>query len=550
MDASLLSLAPSPAAAQPTAASNAFAADPQAGAEAGEEKMPGFAALLIAAEKDAGAEPAATRPPAHVDLEADLVSNLIVAQEVPAPAASSLRADLPPAAQEVLKSLAPVLSHALTPSESKRLLAAFREFSNGDSPSERLKALLERAAAEPGQEGADAPGELTAGDGAVTVEDVVTQWLTDQTAMRDAKETTAATLQRIVQWLQQSLPPQEEVLAQANALAAFPDETPPPRTKEKEPREDMAILIPGWVPPAPVTELKVTNEETAVNMASASLPEVRLPLMRAEEAATSLPEGNEAGEMNIPSDSKEKTTAGSNLVTNAPVTATRGDSAGTRDTAQDRPERVAGAQGNADFRQQLEKLAKDLTAAAEKDSMPDSGSFKTADTTSSSVSTATIHSKQTVETLRIHTHANPAVLHRADVAEQVHVALKQAAREGVDQITVQLMPEDLGRIEVKLELGQDAVTRVSFLVDKQHTFDMIQRDAAQLERMLQDAGVRADAGSMQFNLRQESQAKEPFAKIDDEEEEDGVRSVSSLGKTELPTQTYLHLVSDRVDIHA
>lgn len=516
MDASLLSLAPNPAAAQPAAASNALAADPQLGAEAGEEKANSFAGLLIAAEKDAGAESAATRPLVLAELEAELVSNLTVAQEISADS-SRLSTELPPAAQQVLKSLAPVLSHPLTPSESKRLLAAFREFSNGDLPSERLKTLLEDAASEPGQEGAEAPGELTAGDGAVTVEDVVTQWLMDQTAAKDAKETATATLQRIVQWLQQSLPPQEEVLAQANALTAFPDETPAPRTKEKESREDMAILIPGWVPPAPVTGLPATSEESTVNMTSASLPEVHLPQMQAEEAAPALPESDEAGGIVIGSDGKEKTTAG---------------------------------QSNADFRQQLEKLAKDLTATAEKDYMPEDGSIETAETTTSSVSTATTHGKHAVETLRIHTPATPAVLHRADVAEQVHVALKQAVREGVDQITVQLMPEDLGRIEVKLELGQDAVTRVSFLVDKQHTFDLIQRDAAQLERMLQDAGVRADAGSMQFNLRQESQSKEPFANMDDEEDEGGTRSVSSLGKTELPTQTYLHLVSDRVDIHA
>ena len=549
MDASLLSLAPNPAAAQPAAASNALAADPQSGAEAGEEKANSFAGLLIAAEKDAGAELASAKPLTTAELEAELVSNLTVAQEISA-AGSSLRTDLPPAAQEVLKSLAPVLSHPLSPSESKRLLAAFREFSNGDSPSERLKALLEEAASEPGQEGAETPGELTAGDGAVTVEDVVTQWLMDQTAARDAKETAAATLQRIVQWLQQSLPPQEEVLAQANALTAFPDETPAPRTKEKEPREDMAILIPGWVPPAPATGLPATNAETTVNMASASLPEVRLPQMQAEDAFTPLTESSETGEMMIASDGEEKTTAGMSPVTNSLATDAQSASASRPDSAGDRPERTAEAQGNADFRQQLEKLAKDLSATAERDSMPESGSLEAADTTTSSISTATTHGKHAFEALRIHTPATPAVLHRADVAEQVHVALKQAVREGVDQITVQLMPEDLGRIEVKLELGQDAVTRVSFLVDKQHTFDLIQRDAAQLERMLQDAGVRADAGSMQFNLRQESQSKEPFANMDDEEDEGDTRSVSSLGKTELPTQTYLHLVSDRVDIHA
>ena len=144
----------------------------------------------------------------------------------------------------------------------------------------------------------------------------------------------------------------------------------------------------------------------------------------------------------------------------------------------------------------------------------------------------------------------PSALQRADVAEQVHVALKRAAREGVDLMTVQLQPEDLGRVEVKLELSYDGMSRVSFLVDKRETFDALQRDAAQLERMLQDSGVRADAGTMQFNLRQESQTKEPFGEASSDTEEDKDNSLAAVGKSELSTQTYLHLVSDRVDIHA
>ncbi len=96
------------------------------------------------------------------------------------------------------------------------------------------------------------------------------------------------------------------------------------------------------------------------------------------------------------------------------------------------------------------------------------------------------------------THAN-----HAPVAEQVHVAVQRATKEGIDLLTISLEPADLGRVEVRMHKGADGQTQISFLVDKAETLDSLARDARGLERMLQDAGVKADAGSMQFNLRQQ-----------------------------------------------
>lgn len=92
----------------------------------------------------------------------------------------------------------------------------------------------------------------------------------------------------------------------------------------------------------------------------------------------------------------------------------------------------------------------------------------------------------------------------APAAEQVHVAIQRATKEGIDQLTIQLDPADLGRVEVKMATGADGETRLSFVVEKADTMDALARDARSLERALQDAGVKADAGNMQFNLRQQS----------------------------------------------
>lgn len=96
-------------------------------------------------------------------------------------------------------------------------------------------------------------------------------------------------------------------------------------------------------------------------------------------------------------------------------------------------------------------------------------------------------------------------LHRDAVLEQVQVAITRARGVDSDRITIQLNPADLGRVEVSLDVRQDGTTQLNITADKRETLDLLQRDARSLERSLQDAGVKADAGSMEFNLRQGSQ---------------------------------------------
>jgi len=60
-------------------------------------------------------------------------------------------------------------------------------------------------------------------------------------------------------------------------------------------------------------------------------------------------------------------------------------------------------------------------------------------------------------------------------------------------------------VEVKMQMGADGQTQISFIADKASTFDSLSRDARILEHSLQEVGIKADTGSMQFNLRQQPQ---------------------------------------------
>jgi Flagellar hook-length control protein FliK len=114
--------------------------------------------------------------------------------------------------------------------------------------------------------------------------------------------------------------------------------------------------------------------------------------------------------------------------------------------------------------------------------------------------TQTTHAPQPVQLVPTH-----GLINQAPVTDQVKVAVHQAVKDGVGHITIQLDPVDLGRVEVSMKTNHEGVTQISFMVDKPDTFDGLSRDARFLERSLQEAGIKADTGSMQFNLRQQPQ---------------------------------------------
>ncbi|WP_448188889.1 flagellar hook-length control protein FliK [Azospirillum sp. sgz301742] len=87
------------------------------------------------------------------------------------------------------------------------------------------------------------------------------------------------------------------------------------------------------------------------------------------------------------------------------------------------------------------------------------------------------------------------------VPEQVAVNISRHVAEGNEQFTIMLRPEELGRIDIRLEIGKDGSVSAMVAVDKPQTLELLQRDARGLERALQDAGLKADSGSLNFSLR-------------------------------------------------
>lgn len=92
------------------------------------------------------------------------------------------------------------------------------------------------------------------------------------------------------------------------------------------------------------------------------------------------------------------------------------------------------------------------------------------------------------------------------VIDQIKVNITKAAKAGLDRVTIQLKPVELGRIEIKLEMSEDHKVRVTVTADNKDTLALLQTDARALERTLNDAGLRTDANNLHFNLRGDGDA--------------------------------------------
>ena len=89
------------------------------------------------------------------------------------------------------------------------------------------------------------------------------------------------------------------------------------------------------------------------------------------------------------------------------------------------------------------------------------------------------------------------------------VEIAANARSGTNHFEIRLDPPELGRIEVRLDVDRDGHITSHVVADRRDTLDLLQRDAATLQRALQDAGLKTADNALQFSLRDQSGQPQP-----------------------------------------
>lgn len=136
----------------------------------------------------------------------------------------------------------------------------------------------------------------------------------------------------------------------------------------------------------------------------------------------------------------------------------------------------------------------------------------------------------------------------APMSEQLAFHMKTAVNEGNSRITIQLDPAELGKLELRLDVGADGKASMVITADNRQALDMLQRDMRGLQQALQDSGLKTDAGSLSFNLRgdqnnqggQPQQQRNAYGYAQSTEPEDDYITIASKG--------YVLNVRDGLDI--
>jgi flagellar hook-length control protein FliK len=98
----------------------------------------------------------------------------------------------------------------------------------------------------------------------------------------------------------------------------------------------------------------------------------------------------------------------------------------------------------------------------------------------------------------------PPPLPNLSAAAQVAVQIGDAATAGLGYIRIQLQPAELGRVDVKLSLDHNGQVMAAISADRHDTLALLQHDAPALQHALQQAGLKADSGSLNFSLNRQN----------------------------------------------
>lgn len=88
----------------------------------------------------------------------------------------------------------------------------------------------------------------------------------------------------------------------------------------------------------------------------------------------------------------------------------------------------------------------------------------------------------------------------AAVANSVAIDIAKFAQRGETRFEIRLDPPELGRVDVRLRIGNDGMIRAHLFVEQSETLDMFMRDSRSLERALDQQGLKTAQGGLEFSL--------------------------------------------------
>lgn len=132
----------------------------------------------------------------------------------------------------------------------------------------------------------------------------------------------------------------------------------------------------------------------------------------------------------------------------------------------------------------------------------------------------------------------------APSAVPVEIGLR--ALQGLKEFQIRLDPAELGRVDVRLEIGDDKSVTARVVVDRVETLHLLQREARTLERAFEQAGLKSSDAGIDISLRDPGQQGRDSRRDDGENE----RGTNGRNASALPRPPEAPMISVRRLLHA
>lgn len=145
--------------------------------------------------------------------------------------------------------------------------------------------------------------------------------------------------------------------------------------------------------------------------------------------------------------------------------------------------------------------------------------------------------------------AHPAIPPRvaAEAGQQVALRMARAAANGVESISVDLRPPELGRVEVRMTF-RDGMVQVVMAAERAETFEAFRQDRTQLEQQLAQAGI--DLGGGGLDLRHGGLPRERATDTPKTPGSDGAESADATTEVTVEEQGHRPATDSLIDIIA
>ena len=99
---------------------------------------------------------------------------------------------------------------------------------------------------------------------------------------------------------------------------------------------------------------------------------------------------------------------------------------------------------------------------------------------------------------------------RSAVTEQVNSSLQQGLRKNLDHIKIQLTPDNLGVVDVKMSIDKAGYVKATVSSNEAQTLQFLKQDSSSLQQVFEKAGLKTDSESLQFSMN--DNANQNFAR--------------------------------------